>query len=76
MTIRMHLHGGRVQRSSLDADNDDLFALEQLKYRVKHPALGPPIHPHIDRMPIAETLRQPAPFAALLGHLQDRVQNL
>src|ERR1700761_2164512 len=38
--------------------------------------LGPAIHPRVDRVPAAETLRQTAPFATLLGHIQHRVQHL
>jgi hypothetical protein len=30
----------------------------------------------MDRVPIAEALGHSAPLAAMLGHLQDRVQNL
>lgn len=36
--FRIHLHGGRIQRDSLNADNDNLFALEQIKDRIEQAA--------------------------------------
>jgi len=34
------------------------------------------IHPRIDRVPVAETFRQPTPFAAMLCNVKDRVQHI
>ena len=75
MAVRMHLHNRRVQRHRLDADADDLLALHLLENRIQHAALRPSIHARVDRMPAAEPLRQAAPFAALLGHVQNSVQH-
>ena len=49
--------------------------LKLRKYPIEHPILGPPIHTGVDRVPVAEPLGQTAPFAPLLGHVQDRVQH-
>ena len=42
---------------------------------IQHAAFGPAVHAGVDRVPVAEALGQAAPFAALLGHVQDRVQH-
>ena len=72
----MDLNDGRVQRHRFDLDTHHLFPLQLLEEPVQHPALRPAVHAGIDGVPMAETFRQPAPLAALLGHIQDRVQYL
>src|ERR1700751_1936107 len=72
----MHLDRGRVERERLDLDPHDLLRLQLLEYLIENAVLGPAIHPRVDRVPAAETLRQPAPFAALLSHIQNSVQHL
>ena len=49
--------------------------LQLFKNPIQHAALGPAIHPGIDRVPIAEPLGQTAPLAAMLGHVQDRIEH-
>src|SRR5712675_1997919 len=65
----MHLDRGRVERERLDLDPHDLLRLQLLEYLIENPVLGPAIHPRVDRVPAAETLRQTAPFAALLSDI-------
>ncbi len=43
---------------------------------IQHPALRPPVQTRIDRGPVPEPLGQAAPFAAMLGDVQDRVEDL
>ena len=74
--VRVNLHDGAVQRHRLQLDAHDLLALQVLEHPVQHPALGPAVHPGIDRVPVAEPRRKTAPLAAMLGHIQDRVQHL
>ncbi len=45
-----------------------------LKNTIRHTVLGPTIHAHIDAMPVAESPEQTAPFAAMLGDIEDRIQ--
>ena len=45
------------------------------KDTIQHTCLGPAIHSGVDRMPVTETQRQPPPFAAVFGHIQDRVKH-
>ena len=71
----MHLDRGTVQTDGFDLDADDLSMLKLRKYSVEHSILRPAIHARVDGVPIAESLGQPAPFAALLGNKQDRVQH-
>lgn len=72
----MDLDEGTVQRHGFDRDADDLRLLQLGKNAIQYPALRPPIHARIDRMPVPELLGQAAPFAPLLGDVQDRVQDL
>ncbi len=72
----MHLDDGAVQRDRLQLDTHYLFSLKVFEHPVQNPLLRPAVHAGIDRVPVAEPGRQPAPLAAVLGHIQDRVQNL
>jgi hypothetical protein len=72
----MYLHDGAVQGHRLDSDTHDLSMLQLGKHPIQHAALRPAIHAGVDRVPVAEPLGQATPLAALLGHVQDRVQHL
>ncbi len=50
--------------------------LHLCKDAIQHPARRPPIHASINGVPVAEPLEQRAPFAPLLGDVQDGVQNV
>ena len=71
----MHFDGGRVQFHGLDPDAHDLLPLQLLKDAIQHAVLGPAIHAGVDGVPVAKSLRQSAPLAALLGHVQQRVEH-
>ena len=72
----MHLHAGAVQRERLQLDPHQPPPLQLLEHPVQHAVLRPPVHARVDRVPVAEPGRQAAPFAAVLGHMQDRVEHL
>ena len=71
----MHVHGRTVQRHGFDLEADDLLLLQLREDLIQDAAFGPAIHAGVDRVPVAEPCGQAAPFAALLGHVQDRVQH-
>jgi hypothetical protein len=71
----MYLDRGTVQSHCFDLDADDLSMLQLREYPIEHTALRPAIHAGVDGVPVAEPLGQTAPFAALLGDVQDRVQH-
>jgi hypothetical protein len=71
----MHLDACAVQGHSLDLDPDDLIVLQLSEYPIQHATLRPAIHAGVDGVPVAEPLGQTAPFAPLLGHIQNRVQH-
>ena len=50
--------------------------LQLLEHPVEYPALGPAVHAHVDGVPVAEAGRQPSPFAAMLGHVEDGIEYL
>ena len=71
----MHFDHGAVQTHRFDPDPHDLSMLQLFKNPIQYAILGPAIHPGIDRVPIAEPLGQTAPLAAMLGHVQDRIEH-
>src|SRR3989304_6887619 len=72
----MPLDGGRVQFYGLDLNAHDLLPLQPLKDGIQHAGVGPATHAGVDGVPVAKTLRQSAPLAPLLGHVQQRVEHL
>ena len=72
----MNLHYRAVQGYGLDPDADDLSLLQALEQSIHHAALGPAAHACIDRVPVAKALWQAAPFAAVLGYIQNGIENL
>ena len=72
----MNLDNRAVQTHRLDLDADELLALQLREQTVKHTSLGPTIHPRVDRMPVTKSLRQRAPLAAVLCHIEDRVNHV
>jgi len=72
----MHLDGGRVQFHGLNLEAHDLLPLQLFKDVIQYAILGPAIHTSVDGVPVAKSLRQSAPLAALLSHVQQRVEHL
>src|SRR5271167_1965348 len=72
----MNLDDSRIQTHGFDTDTYDLLALQLLEDLVQHATLGPAVHAGIDGMPRAEALGHAAPLAAVLGDIQQRVQQL
>ena len=52
----MHLHRRAVQRDRFDLDANDLVVLQLLEDTIQNTRLGPPVHPRVDRVPVAEAL--------------------
>jgi hypothetical protein len=50
--------------------------LQLRKYSIQNTELGPAIHACVDRVPVAKSLGQATPLAAVLGYVQDRIQHL
>ena len=72
----MHFDRGAVQAHVFDVDGQDLLLLQAGKDPVQDAGLAPAIHPGVDGMPIAEMLRQTAPFTAMLHHIQQSIEQL
>jgi len=72
----MNFYNGAVQRHRLDLDTDDLSMLQLFEQSIQNTALRPAVHSGVDRMPVAKTLWQAAPFAAMLGNVQNGIENL
>lgn len=72
----MNFDDGAVHGHRFDFDPDDLLFLQGREHAVQDPCLGPAVHPSIDRVPVAESLGQSSPFAAVFGHVQNGVKHL
>ena len=70
----MDFDGGRIQAHGLNAHN--LLALQLFEDLIQHAALGPAVHAGVDGMPISEAFGQSAPLAAVLGNIEQGVQQL
>src|ERR1035441_4928375 len=75
-SVWMHFHRGRVQREGFDLDAHDLLQLQLLENSVQNAILGPAIHARVNRVPVAKPARKTAPFASLLGHIQNCIEYL
>src|SRR5208283_5594969 len=71
----MYFDGGGVQFDGGDRDVHDLLALQLLKDAIQDAVLGPAVHARVNGVPVPETLGKPTPFAALFGHIQNRIQH-
>ena len=72
----MDLDEGAVQGHGFELYAEDLRVLQLGKDAIQDPALRPPVHARIDGVPVAEPLGQAAPFAPLLGDVQNSVEHL
>jgi len=71
----MHAHNRAVYAQGLQFDLNHLAFLQLMKEPFEHAALGPAVHAGVDRVPVAETRRQSAPLASMLGDIQNRVDD-
>jgi len=69
-------YAGAVEARGLDPDPDHLLPLQMPEHAVQNPLLRPPVHACVDGVPVAEVLRQTAPLAAVLGHVENGVEYL
>ena len=72
----MDLDDGAIHRHGLKLDAYDLLALQVFEHPVQDPVLGPAVHSRVNGVPIAESLRQSSPFAAVFGDIQNGVEHL
>ena len=72
----MHFDDRAVEADRFNLHADELLMLQLLKQAIQHAGLRPAVHACIDRVPVAEALGQSTPFAAVLRHVQDRIDNV
>jgi len=72
----MNLDAGAVNAHRLDADAHHLRALQLLEHAIQDASFGPAVHARVDRVPVAESLGQASPLAAVLGDVKDRIDHL
>lgn len=71
----MDFDDSAVETDRFDLDANQLLLLQLLKQPIEHTGFSPTIHAGVNRMPIAKPLRQSAPFAAVLGHVENRIDD-
>lgn len=72
----MHLDTGAIERDGLDSDTNDLRLQQLLKSAMENTTFCPAIQTGVNGMPVSKALGQTTPFAAMLGDIQDGVENL
>jgi oxalate decarboxylase/phosphoglucose isomerase-like protein (cupin superfamily) len=72
----MHFDRRAVQAHVFPADGQDLLFLQPREDPVQYPRFTPAIHPRVDGMPVAKLFRQAAPFAAMLHHVKQSIEQL
>ena len=72
----MHFNRGAIQAHMLAADGQNLLLLQPREDTIQHPRFTPTIHPRVDRMPVAKLFGQSPPFAAVLNHIKQRIEQL
>ena len=71
----MYFHNRAVQGHRLKFDRNDLLLLQARKHSLKHARFAPAIHARVDRVPVSQASGQSAPFTALLGDMQNGVDD-
>lgn len=72
----MYLDNRTIERKHLDPDTNDLGTLQFDRYAIQYPAFRPAVQPRINRMPLPKPLWQTTPLAAMLGNMENRIQQL
>lgn len=70
----MDLDAGAVQTEAFDADCNQALPLKGFENPFEDALLGPPAKPRVDGVPIAVFFRQTPPFAAVLGNIEQRIE--
>ena len=74
--IRLILDDRAVHGDRFDPDAHDARLLQPREHPIEDAQFGPTVHAGVNRVPVAEVPGQAAPPTAVLGHVQDRIQNL
>ena len=72
----MHFDICCVKADRLDTKTQDVHLLKRCNDRIVHTNLGATTNTGIDRMPVAETLGQSAPLAAMRDHIKKGIAHL
>ena len=72
----MNFYRRAIQRDRLDPDANDLRTLQFREHAIQYAALGPSVHPRVDRVPPTEAFWQTAPLATVLSNIKNRIQNV
>jgi hypothetical protein len=72
----MHFDGGAIERNMIDLDVNDVVFLRCREDMTHDALLDPAIGTCINRMPVAEFLWQPSPFAAVFRNIQNGIEYL
>lgn len=71
----MYFDACAVEAQTIDGHADHVMLLKRIKQPIQSTRVGPPAHPGVNRVPLAETRRQRSPFAAILNDKEDGVDH-
>ena len=72
----MHFNRGAVQAHMRLVDGQDLLLLQPGEDSVQHPRFAPAVHARVDGVPVTKVFGQAAPFAAMLHHIKEGIEQL
>jgi hypothetical protein len=72
----MRLDDGPVEIDGIYANPLELLMLQLLEQAIQHTILRSAVHAGVNRVPVAETLRQCPPLAAVFRNAQGRVDDI
>ena len=72
----MHFDRGTIEREMIDLNVNNVVFLQCGKNMIQKTFLGLSVSAGINRMPIAKSFGQPAPFAAVFRNMQNGIEYL
>ena len=72
----MDFDSGTIERNMIYLDVNDVVFLQPGEDMIQDTPFGPTVSARINRVPIAEFLWQPAPFAAVFRDVQNGIEYL
>jgi len=72
----MDFNDRAIQQNGFDLDTDNLSRLQFLEDAPQHALFRPATQPRVNRVPVAEALRQATPLASVFCNIEDGVEHL
>jgi len=73
--VGMNFDARAVEAKAVDGHADHVVFLKRIKQPIQDARICPTAHPGVNRVPLAEPLRQGPPLAAILGNKEDGIDH-